>query len=207
MDFSELTEQETLSATQQKILEAALELFAERGFEGTKTQAIAKRAGFTEKTLYKHFPSKQDLFTRTVYPALLNLMQPLMLGTLQDVIQSEMSFRDRLKAIFKDRLHFMQNHPDQFKLIAQQLLFNPEFREPFITFWKAQILPGMHPVFEQARTSGDIRNLDDEPLLRAIISSVIGYALQRTILEPDRKRNAEEDIETLVDVLMRGLAN
>ncbi len=209
MDFSKLSHnREDLSPTQEKILKAALELFAERGYEGTKTQAIAKRAGFTEKTLFKHFPSKQELFTQTVYPAFLNLMQPLMFGSLQAIIKDEeMSLRDRLKALFKNRLSFMQKHPDQFRLIAQQLLFNPEFRKPFISFWQEQILPSMKPLLEQARASGEIRKLSDDTLLRTIISSVIGYAVHRTILNTNSETNTDKDIDSLVDVLMKGIGN
>lgn len=68
------------TTTQKRILEAALELFAEVGFDRTTTRAVATRAGVTEKTLFAHFGNKRRLFARTVYPALLELMQPLVRG-------------------------------------------------------------------------------------------------------------------------------
>jgi AcrR family transcriptional regulator len=59
---------------------AALELFAERGFEQTTVAEIAQRAGLTERTFFRHFSDKrevlfagseelQDLFVRTVAAA------------------------------------------------------------------------------------------------------------------------------------------
>ena len=207
MDFTQLPEgREAPGPTQRKILAAALELFAEHGYEGARTRAIARRAGVTEKTLFSHFPSKRDLFVRTVYPAFLNLVQPLAFATLEDAIgRGGGDFRERLAAIVRDRLAFMRDYPDQFKLIAQQLLLDPEFRKAFIAFWRSRILPGMQPVLEGARSAGEVRNLSDETLLRAVISTVIGYAFQRTILDPEAERSDDEDIDTLIDVLMNGL--
>ena len=48
-------------AKQQQILTAAVALFAERGFEGTSTDAITARAGVSKETLYRYYPSKEQL--------------------------------------------------------------------------------------------------------------------------------------------------
>lgn len=46
----------------QQILEAALDVFAENGFEGATTKEIASRADVTQGLIYFYFPSKEDLF-------------------------------------------------------------------------------------------------------------------------------------------------
>jgi AcrR family transcriptional regulator len=43
-------------------LEAASSLFAEKGFDGTSVEEIARRAGFTSGALYSNFKSKEELF-------------------------------------------------------------------------------------------------------------------------------------------------
>jgi len=57
-----------LPAAQRKeaILAAAFPLFAARGSEGATTRDLAKAAGVTEPILYRHFPSKADLFAAVV---------------------------------------------------------------------------------------------------------------------------------------------
>src|SRR5262245_66401641 len=42
------------------IIEAASALLGERGIDGATTAEIAKRAGVTERTLFRYFPSKND---------------------------------------------------------------------------------------------------------------------------------------------------
>jgi len=48
------------------IMETAVCLFAERGFRGTTTRALAEACGVTEPVLYEHFKSKRDLYTAIV---------------------------------------------------------------------------------------------------------------------------------------------
>jgi AcrR family transcriptional regulator len=54
-----------LSADERKqaIVDAVRNVFAEKGFDGTTTRELAKAAGVSEALLYKHFPSKESLYT------------------------------------------------------------------------------------------------------------------------------------------------
>ena len=50
----------------ERIMETALELFAEKGYLGTSMNDIAKQLGFTKAALYKHYTSKQEILNRIV---------------------------------------------------------------------------------------------------------------------------------------------
>jgi|GEM_PF-892703 len=65
------------SGTDRRILEAALEVFARHGYQGAKTLEIARTAGVSEKTLFQHFKSKEQLFALAVHPTLLDIVDPL----------------------------------------------------------------------------------------------------------------------------------
>ena len=47
--------------TKERIMEAALELFAQNGYLGTSMNDIAKQLGITKGALYKHYSSKQEI--------------------------------------------------------------------------------------------------------------------------------------------------
>jgi AcrR family transcriptional regulator len=47
--------------TREKIVDAAADLFAERGFDAVSVMEIARRAGVVEKTVFNHFPVKEGL--------------------------------------------------------------------------------------------------------------------------------------------------
>jgi AcrR family transcriptional regulator len=55
--------------TRRALLDAARALFGERGYRGTRTEEIVRRAGVTRGALYHHFEGKEDLF-RAVYEEL-----------------------------------------------------------------------------------------------------------------------------------------
>src|SRR5579863_9163351 len=62
-----------VSATRTRILDVALELFSEHGFDGTTLQQIADRLGVTKAALYYHFRSKDDLLRALIAPAIADL--------------------------------------------------------------------------------------------------------------------------------------
>ncbi len=48
--------------TEQKLLDAALKVFAENGYAGARTRIIAEEAGLSEMTLFRKFKTKENLF-------------------------------------------------------------------------------------------------------------------------------------------------
>jgi AcrR family transcriptional regulator len=51
-----------------RVLEAALDLFAERGFAATSTRELSERLGFTKAALYYYFKTKDDLLAALIQP-------------------------------------------------------------------------------------------------------------------------------------------
>lgn len=54
------------AARPQELLDAALELFVEKGFAATRTEEVAARAGVSKGTLYLYYPSKEDLLKAVI---------------------------------------------------------------------------------------------------------------------------------------------
>ena len=56
-------------STKEKILEAALSLFAENGYDGTSVEQIANIVGIKAPSLYKHFKGKEDILNSLILKA------------------------------------------------------------------------------------------------------------------------------------------
>src|SRR5207253_9041114 len=60
-----------------EIVDAALEVFAEKGFAAAKLDDIARRAGVSKATLYLYFDTKQEIFRAGARPAAATLLGAL----------------------------------------------------------------------------------------------------------------------------------
>jgi AcrR family transcriptional regulator len=68
------TRQRRKEARPQELLDAALALFVEKGFAGSRAEEVAQRAGVSKGTLYLYYPSKEELFKAVVRHNLASLI-------------------------------------------------------------------------------------------------------------------------------------
>jgi AcrR family transcriptional regulator len=100
-----------------QVLDAALDLFLERGYEGASMQAVAERAGVTKPVVYACFPSKEKLFR-----ALLRREEGRILGEIQaafgeaDLVDPERT----LSGGFTAFLRAVAASPEVYRLIFLQ---------------------------------------------------------------------------------------
>jgi AcrR family transcriptional regulator len=96
------------------ILDAALALFAERGYEGTAMDEVARRAGVTKPVLYDHFPSKDAL-----YAVLLRREAAAMVAATVAELDPKAPLDERLRAVAAAAVTFAREQPATSRLLAQ----------------------------------------------------------------------------------------
>src|SRR5436309_15351533 len=62
----EVSERKSKEERREEILDAAMEIFAEAGFEGASTEEIARRAGISQPYVFRLFGTKKELFIAVV---------------------------------------------------------------------------------------------------------------------------------------------
>jgi len=67
-----LPRQRRKDARPQELLDAALDLFVERGFAATRSEDVAARAGVSKGTLYLYYPSKEELLKEVIRHNVIN---------------------------------------------------------------------------------------------------------------------------------------
>jgi AcrR family transcriptional regulator len=95
--------------TQASILEAALAVFADRGYDGASMRLVAERAGVGHAVVVYHFPTKEDLWVATVEAGLARFMDRLLpnLEALEGLDPAV-----RLSLIFRDFTVFAAENPE-----------------------------------------------------------------------------------------------
>jgi AcrR family transcriptional regulator len=192
--------------TQERILAAALELFAERGYAAASTAAIAERAGVAEKTIFANFTTKERLFDEVLNPAALQILVPEAFGGLRETLAASWGTAGALlDAFMHNRLAFVKQHPSKLKLLVQAVLLHPERTDLFVGAFREHLAPRVREVLRSLEASGEIRRIPEASLVRIVMSVTAGYMLARFVLRPRAKWDDEAEIRTMIDVLVNGL--
>ena len=104
--------------TGQKILDAALKLFSEKGYAGATTRVIAAEAGFTEMTLYTKFKTKQNLYDQVMIYGMEKLNEDA--SSLVFIDKEFEEPRDFLDACVRNLSEFVWNNFEFFNLAFNQ---------------------------------------------------------------------------------------
>ena len=75
-----MTRKEQKEARKIQIIQATLDLFVERGYYGTKTSQISRRAGISEGLLFHYFPTKEILLEELVKIGLEGMRTPMQIN-------------------------------------------------------------------------------------------------------------------------------
>jgi AcrR family transcriptional regulator len=195
-------------ATQKEadILEAATLIFSEKGYEGARTAEIAEAAGVTERTLYKYFRSKEALFRRVMYPALLAAAMPRALIDAGQLFGSDAkSFAAWHRNILAVRLDAALDSGPQFRVLIGTLMTDEALRRKTIRLWRNNVWKPLLGSMRRFRRRGELRDgLRAETVARAVISLNLGYIVARALLAPEGRWDDPMEIEETVQLLLRG---
>lgn len=106
--------------TREKILQAAQEVFLENGFEMTRMDEIARRAGITKTMLYYHFSAKENIFNEIVKKVIAEIRQELKTNMTQADMKDPDQFRDHLRAM----VAFYKNRQAVIRLVIAEQINN-----------------------------------------------------------------------------------
>ncbi|MCK9452422.1 MAG: TetR/AcrR family transcriptional regulator [Bacteroidales bacterium] len=166
------------SSTEQKILEAAMLEFIEKGMAGARMQEIANRAGINKALLHYYYRSKDKLFG-VVFRQVFHAIAP----KFSTIFQSEEDLFDKIRHFVSEYISLIHSTPHIPVFVLHELSSNPgrlseSFMDISINFdrLKQQI--------DEAVEGGRIKPIVPEDLIINIISLCIFPIIARPIIMP-----------------------
>ena len=111
---------ETDKQTEERIFDAATDIFTEKGMDGARMQDIANHAGINKSLLHYYYRSKDRLFD-----AVFEKIAGKMFSKFAPVLDETLSLEDKIRFFFKEHITFLQNNPKLPAFILNEINRNP----------------------------------------------------------------------------------
>lgn len=184
----------------ERIMRAAEELFAERGYARSSTRAIAARAGVNEVTLFRHFGTKQQLLRAVIAAATESGMSALAGDDLTGDYAAD------LQRMGRDEVTAMLRWQSAVRLLVCEAAQDPELHAIVVASSGAN-QARLAAYFRRQVAAGVVRpGLNPELLAHAFFSLTSSYVMQRTLLGAAAVPGlpVEALAAQLVDIFVRG---
>jgi AcrR family transcriptional regulator len=107
--------------TEERIFDAAKEIFEENGLAGARMQNIADKAGINKALLHYYFRTKEHLFD-AVFLALAKKL----FSKFQPIFEQDLSIEDKIRFFFREHITFLQKNPRLPGFILNEINHNPQ---------------------------------------------------------------------------------
>jgi AcrR family transcriptional regulator len=185
--------------TRQRILRAAAEVFAEKGYARATTRLLADAAGVNEVTIFRHFGSKHGLFSAIIEayaaPALNTAMAAELTGDYREDLLTMGTHVLRALLERREPMRLMLCEAEEFPEVRQVLAENPR-----------QLRQALAGYLERQMAQGRVRPVHAEVAAQAFWGMFFAYTVSVWLLDQplDPELSTEELVAQFVDIFVEG---
>ncbi|MBN2224221.1 MAG: CerR family C-terminal domain-containing protein [Deltaproteobacteria bacterium] len=199
---------ETFGDAERKILVAAVEVFAQKGFDGARTDEIASRAGVNKAMIYYYFHSKEKLYTIIVETIFARVS--FILGTHLSLVDMNAP-EQGIHSFINNYIDFIYSH----RIFVKVMLWDLARGGTIIARVVGRVLRDktdqIRAIFEQATREGYLRPVDPKHLFVSIIGMVVFFFFAEPVVrviwgeEPITPEHIAERKKEIGDLIIHGI--
>jgi AcrR family transcriptional regulator len=187
----------------EQILDAAMRVFAQKGFLRATNKDIAREAGITPGLIYHYFDNKE-----AVLMGVIESRSPLYIVRTLPAQALEQPPAMLLRFLLTRALEAVES--EQFvrliRVFLPEVIYNPELA-PLGVRVIQQVIHFLDSYLAACIERGDLRRTNTALVAQTLIGSIMGFLLRRQILrDPEALQYSHEQfVETLLDTVLHGL--
>jgi len=187
----------------QQILNAAIELFRDRGYEATRLEDVADKAGVSKATIYLYFDSKEDLF----FALIRENVVPMVDQTIAQAENFQGSASDfmRGKARGLGRALAHTNHGAVLKLVISEARRFPDIANYFHDQVPKRGIENLANMIQHGIDKGEFRTCDPNAAAAAFIFPLLMNGIWMNSIGPDSIVDPDAVIHMHCENFIRGL--
>jgi len=188
--------------TKERILQEALHIFAQQGYEGARMDKIASEVGITKASLYFHFKSKEEIFLE-LFQTIVQKYAVKMKSIVENDIN--LSIMEHLKAIYREYLEYNWDNAEMDFWNRIYYVAPSGLREEIIfqtSESKNVFLRDLTQLMEEGITRGELR-----PINASYMATTFYYVLTCIDLSSGlmTQEQALEDMEHCFEIMCIGM--
>ncbi len=188
-------------ARQRQILEAAVTVFAEKGYHRATIKDIARTAGVADGTIYNYFKNKQDV--------MLNIVQQMaevdqLMENVEQAVQI-LTPAQLLGMVFQNRLRMLKKNLPLTRAIFPQIITDPELNQIFFeTILQPNFDKGVQ-VFQAYADRHQLGDTDPEIVVHGLFSVIFGTIMLAMLGDTVILNRSEAFGEQMTAIFLHGL--
>lgn len=191
-----------------QILRVAVSLFSQKGFGGTTTREIAQAAGVSEAMVFRHYATKQELYTAILDHKICSgdAMNP------EEMVAEAIRQKDD-QAVFQQlALGALKHHegdPEFQRLLLHSALEGHELAEMFFDKFVRRVYELLGSYITERQRDGAMAQFDPAIVVRAFIGMIIHHSLNNNLWDPQRRLlniSNEEAAKQFACILLNGIS-
>ena len=195
---------------EKRILEAAVNVFSQKGFSAATTSEIAKQAGVAEGTIFRYFKTKKDIL-RGILIHMINIFsRKMVIDNVEKMFLNpgDKDIRTLFKEFVKDRLKLVDSIFPMVRVVLGEAMYHEDVRE---AIYKNIIVKAVEifRAFQKKMAEKGILREDVEPevIIRSIMGNVAVLIAQRNMYgNMFNVTDMDKEIDKLVDVVLYGIS-
>jgi TetR/AcrR family fatty acid metabolism transcriptional regulator len=182
------------------ILEAAVRVFARKGYHTCRVGDIAEEAGVAYGLLYHYFNSKEELLETVFRETWTEL-----LGAIRDVEDSGLPAREQLRQVVAILLRSWRRDPDLVRVLVREIARSPDLQHRIGEL--GQAFAAIARIVERGQAEGEFRPELDPRFTSYVVYGALEAILTGWVLEqlPDGDEEVARAERALLDVVSSGL--
>ncbi|PSB01921.1 TetR/AcrR family transcriptional regulator [Merismopedia glauca] len=191
----------TEDQTRTRILNAARQLFARDGYDGTTTKDLAEKAGVAEGTLFRHFTNKKAILIEVATQGWVELLTDLLTEL------SQMGSYKAIAQVLNRRMLHLRENADMMKVCFMEAQFHPELRDRIQSEVIGKMTVVAEAFFETAMEKGIYRRMNTKVVAQAFLGMFViaGFSYD-TLIEPGASpKEMQEMAEGLAEIFLNGV--
>lgn len=194
------------SAGEEAILQAAIRLFSENGFDGVSMRSVAQAAGVSKSNIYHHFKSKEAL-----YLAIMHGSAERLSALVENLAEGEGSFDQRLRVFARAHVRHLFENAMTLRLFLREAFSGDEEKSKVLV---EQVVGGIYQrlvaIFRDGQDTGLVRPELDPGLCALLIMGgdlfyFQSYDVLNQLPQASFARRHDQYSEEMMDIILAGM--